>query len=233
MADGQTDFRAGSEEAWEKFRDQRTKPKAAPNEEFQAACSLWQMQFAFHSFLALRAGIDFLLERKVHSDQPEYYPMSVGLICLYARPFTNNHPVGPLAEDIIPPNEVNLHRLIVAMRHQLFAHMDASAMAKADDYPNELIFENNAKGTRFGIAPLLIEPEFFKLMRPLVDQLIEKTGYHKDKLAKKFNRYFSQSKNIGEYRLNVLDPAAPIFSRLTDAEKKTRETTIRPRNPSA
>jgi hypothetical protein len=87
---------------------QNTKAKAAPNEEFQAACSLWRMQFAFHSFLAVRAGIDSLLERKVHSDEPEYYPMSVGLICLYARPFTNNQPVGPPAEDIIPPNEVFL-----------------------------------------------------------------------------------------------------------------------------
>jgi hypothetical protein len=75
------------------------KPKVAPNDEFQAARSLWQMEFAFHTFQAVRAGIEKLLERKLHSDEPEYYPICVGLICLYARPFTNNRPVGPLSED--------------------------------------------------------------------------------------------------------------------------------------
>jgi len=65
-----------------------TKPKAkAPvDQEFETACSLWRMEFAFHTFEAVRAGIERFLERKLHSDEPEYYPMLVGLICLYARP---------------------------------------------------------------------------------------------------------------------------------------------------
>jgi hypothetical protein len=60
------------------------------------------MEFGFHTFQAVRPGIAKLLERQLHSDEPEYYPLSVGIICLYARPFTNNRPVGPLTEDIIP-----------------------------------------------------------------------------------------------------------------------------------
>jgi hypothetical protein len=51
-------------------------------------------------------------------------------------------------------------------------------------------------------------------------------------LGKRFNRYFGPSKNLGEFRLNVLDPAAPIFSKLTEEEKASREAIIRPRNPS-
>ena len=96
-----------------------TKPKAkAPvSEEFQAACSLWQMEFGFNTFQAVRAGIEKLLERKLHSDEPEYYPMLVGLICLYARPFTNNRPVGPLSEDIVPKEYLGLHRDIITMRN--------------------------------------------------------------------------------------------------------------------
>ncbi len=82
----------------------------------------------------------------------------------------------------------------------------------------------------FGIARFLMEPEFFEeLMSPLVELLIEKTQYHRNKLGKKFHQYFGPSKNLGEYRLNALDPAAPIFSKLTKAEKTTREATIRPR----
>jgi hypothetical protein len=205
------------------------KDKEPVSEEFEAACSLWRMEFAFHTFQAVRAGIDNLLERKLHSDEPEYYPMCVGLICLYARPFTNNKPVGPLTDGIIPAKEKELHRSIILIRHQLFAHGDASAMTRPDDYPNELVFENNGRGLSFRMTRFLAEPEFFQLMIPLVERLIQKTRYHADKLGKKFNRYFGPSKNIGEFRLNVLDCSKPVFSKLTGAEKVTREATIRPR----
>lgn len=60
-----------------------------------------------HTFQAVRDGIRRLLERKLHSDEPEYYPFLVGLICLYGRPFTNNRPVGPLTEDIIPQDDAS------------------------------------------------------------------------------------------------------------------------------
>ena len=88
----------------------KPKAKAPANEEFETARSLWRMEFAFHTFQAVQAGIDHFLERKLHSDEPEYYPMLVGLICLYTRPFTNNRPVGPLPEDIVAQEYRELHR---------------------------------------------------------------------------------------------------------------------------
>jgi hypothetical protein len=124
---------------------------------------------------------------------------------------------------------LELHRNIIKMRHQLFAHGDASAMTRPDDYPNELVFVSDSKGTSFHMTHFFAEPEFFELIIPLVEMLIQKTRYHADKLGKKFNRHFGPTKNLGEYRLNVLDPAAPVFSKLTKAEKTTREATIRPR----
>jgi hypothetical protein len=229
VVNGQPDFRAGSEEAWEKFREQRAKAKAPVSEEFEAACSLWRMEFGFHTFQAVRAGIEKLLERKLNSDEPEYYPMCVGIICLYARPFTNNQPVGPLTKGIIPEEYLNLHRDIITLRNQLFAHADASVMTRPDDYPNELVLINDGKTFHFTITPFLAEPPFFKLISPLVDELIKETHYHRDRLVKEFYRDFGLPKDIGEFRLNVVDPAAPIFSKLTEAEKITREATMRPR----
>jgi len=210
-----------------------TKTKAPMSEEFEAARSLWRMEFAFHTFQAVRAGLERFFERKLHSHEPEYYPMTVGLICLYARPFTNNRPVGPLTEDIIPKEHLVLHQDIIRIRHQLFAHGDASAMTRPDDYPNDLVFVNNGKTVRFNMTRFLAEPPFFELMKPLLDALIEKTRYHTKKLTKKFNSYFGPSRNIGEFRLNVLNAQAPIFSKLTEAEKTTRKATIRARNISA
>jgi hypothetical protein len=208
-----------------------TKAKAKPptNEEFETARSLWRMEFGFHTFEAVRVGIDHFLERKLHSDEPEYYPMLVGLICLYARPFTNNRPVGPLPDDIIPEEYLKLHRDIITLRNQLFAHGDASVMTRPDDYQNELVFVNSRQGHCFHMTRLLAEPPFFELMNPLLDALIEKTRYHSNNLAAKLKSHFGPFKNIGEFRLNVLDAEAPIFSKLTEAEKVTREATIRPR----
>ena len=82
----------------------KPKAKASVDQEFETACSLWRMEFAFHTFEAVRAGIERFLERKLHGDEPEYYPMLVGLICLYARPFTNNRPVGPLPDILFRKN---------------------------------------------------------------------------------------------------------------------------------
>jgi hypothetical protein len=186
------------------------------------------MEFAFHTFQAVRTGIEHFFERKLDSQEPEYYPMTVGLICLYARPFTNNRPVGPLSEDLVPQEHLALHRDIIKIRHQLFAHADASAMTRPDDYPNDLVFVNNGKSHRFNMTRFLAEPPFFEWMTPLLDALIEKTRYHSGKFANKLKSHFGPFKNIGEFRLNVLDPAAPIFSKLTEIEKVTREATIRP-----
>jgi hypothetical protein len=204
----------------------KAKAKPPVSEEFETACSLWRMEFGFHTF---QAGIECLLERKLHSDEPEYYPMLVRLVCLYARPFTNNRPVGPLPDYIVPQEHRELHRTIIQMRNQLFAHADASMMARPDDYPNELVFVNNGKILHFNMTRFLAEPQFFELMNPLLSVLIKKTRYHSDKLANKFKGHFGASKNIGEFRLNVLDADAPIFSKLTEAEKITRKATIRPR----
>jgi uncharacterized protein YceH (UPF0502 family) len=67
------------------------------------------MEFANYSFEIARDVIESILEKKPDDRSPEYYAMSVGVICLYARPFTNNKPVGKLADDIVPAKFKSLH----------------------------------------------------------------------------------------------------------------------------
>ena len=43
----------------------KAKAKLPKNEGFETACSLWRMEFGFHTFQAVRAGIGRLLERKL------------------------------------------------------------------------------------------------------------------------------------------------------------------------
>ena len=202
--------------------DMKTKPRKAKSsvtQEFETARLLWRMTFSCETFQAVQAGIDDLLTLKLNGSDPKYYPLVVGLICLYARPFTNNFPVGPLTEEIIPEKFLVLHRLTVQMRHQIFEHADASPFIQ-DSYPNELVFVNNIVGNCRQEFHLQVTPfvkpslDFFQSLSPLLSALIEKTHYHADKLGKKFFRYFGPSKNVGEFRLNVLDSSAPLFSKV-------------------
>jgi hypothetical protein len=207
----------------------KPKPKPRPSEDFQAACSLWQMESGCYSFEAARAGIHTVLELKLTSDSVEYYPLVVGIICLYARPFTNNRPVGPLAEEIVPDEHRDLHDTILGIRHKLFAHSDASVVLKADDYLNDVVIKNDGKTLRAIILRFAIEPGFLEQMIPLIDALIKKTNYHRLRFARKLkNRVLPLG--IGEFRLNVLDPEAPLFSRLTETQKLARGKSLRRRS---
>jgi hypothetical protein len=49
-------------------------------------------------------------------------------------------------------------------------------------------------------------------MLPLVEALIEKTYWHRQRLARKFSKTISRL-GKGEFRLNVLDPDAGLSSR--------------------
>ena len=71
--------------------------------------------------------------------------MTVGLICTYARPFTNNEPVGKLGEDVVPPELKHVHDHLITMRDQLFAHADALLAAAPDEYPNEAVIVNDGQ----------------------------------------------------------------------------------------
>jgi hypothetical protein len=75
----------------------------------------------------------------------------------------------------------------------------------------------------------LAEPPFFELMKPLLDALIEKTRYHSKQACRQIERpLWTIQKSWRVSPQTFLDANAPIFSKLTEAEKVTREATIRP-----
>ena len=147
--------------------------------------------------------------------------MTVGLICIYARPFTNNKPVGKLSEEIVPAEFNRLHRQLLTMRHKLFAHAEASLSAGDDNYPNEAVIVNDGQIISMNVSRSAVVPGVLEEMAKLVESLIEKTNYHRQKHAKKFGREVAKL-GKGEFRLNVLDPTAPLFTKLTESEVQIR-----------
>ena len=128
--------------------------------------------------------------------------MSVGLICTYARPFTNNEPVGKLSEEIVPEEFKHRHTLIMALRHRLFAHADATLAAAPDDYPNEAVIVHDGEQLWMDVSRSAVVPSLLEKMQPMVNGLIDKTNYYRRKYQKKFSKHITRL-GKGEFRLNV------------------------------
>jgi hypothetical protein len=203
----------------------KTKIKPALCQEFQDARQWYKMEVANYSFEAVRDGIHNVLERKIQTTSLEYYLIVVGLICIYARPFTNNWPVGPLTDEIVPPEHKDFHALILDIRNKLFAHADASLAIREDDYPNDVILTNEGKEPFVQVRRFAIKPTILERMRPLVDALIEQTGSRKSQIAERFQEAV-RNLETGKFRLNVTDPSVPVFIKLSEAQKLARQAKI-------
>jgi hypothetical protein len=201
----------------------KTKPAVVANPDFEAIREWYKMEFAHYSFESARDIIKMILDKGLdHRRSPEYYPMSVGLICIYGRPFTNNWPVGKITEEIVPSEFKYRHILIMTLRDKLFAHADAALAAAPDDYPNEAVIMNDGKALSMNVSRSAVTPTVLEKMIPLVDGLIEKTNYHRQKYAKKFSKDVVKL-GKGEFRLNVLDQTAPLFTELSETEMRIRK----------
>lgn len=203
-------------------RAKNTKIKPVPSQEFQDACLWYKMEVANYSFTAVRDGIRRVLEQKIQITSPEYYPIAVGLICIYARPFTNNKPVGPLTDEIVPPDHKNFHALILDIRHKLFAHADANLAIREDDYPNDVILVNEGKKPFVQARRFAIKPTILERMLPVVDALIKETSNRKFQITERLGEAVRNLEK-GQFRLNVIDPSMPTFIKLSEAQKLARQ----------
>jgi hypothetical protein len=203
---------------------QREKAKSKPvsNPDFDAVCLWYQMEFANYSFEIARDVIAGVLGKEVNDRSPEYYAMTAGLICIYARPFTNNRPVGKLSDEIVPPEFKVLHDKIITMRHKLFAHAEASLLVGEEDYPNEAVIENDGKTISMAVSRVAVKPTMLEEMSRLVEALIEKTNYYRSKHTKKFTNTIRKL-GKGDFRLNVVDPSAPLFLKLSEVQRLVRQ----------
>ena len=101
-------------------------PAPMDQKTFEDARSAWRMQFALQTFKSVRAGMQAMLDHGFTVDSPEYYPLIVGLVCLYGRPFKNSKPAGKLDENIVPKEHKKLHDELILIRDKFFAHSDSS-----------------------------------------------------------------------------------------------------------
>jgi hypothetical protein len=195
----------------------RKKAQAAADEDFKAIQHWYQVEFARYCFEVVRDSIPIILERGKGGHSLEYYVMTVGLICTYARPFTNNRPVGKLDDEIVPDEFKNLHYSLIAARDQLFAHGDPSLEVAPGEFPNEAVIIKDGGVPSMHVSRSAMKLEAFDRILRLAEALIEKAEYYINKYQVRFAKQIHKLPQ-GQFRLNVVDSTAPLFMKLSEAE---------------
>jgi hypothetical protein len=138
--------------------------------EFEDAKLLWKMFYAEQCFKHTRAAAEHILKEKLEEKHPLFYPLITALHVSYGKPFRSSRGVGRLEEEIIPPQHLNLHRLLLKHRDQTFAHTDATGFELPDCGQ-----ANQVRFVRFANAIRLCGTEF-QTRYPLMPSVIDLCG---------------------------------------------------------
>ena len=181
--------------------------------EFEDARLLWKMFYAYQCFRRAEAAAQHILDERLEQSSPLFYPLVTSVYVLYGKPFKFARGVGQLGKEMIPSDYLELHRLLLQHRDQLYAHTDANAFPLADyGVVNQVRVIQTATEIRlFAIdfhARFPLMPSVIELCRLLQ----EKTNYHVEKL---FKRYMARvPKAVGEYAINISNQTGDFFTRV-------------------
>ena len=149
--------------------------------EFDDAKLLWKMFYAQQCFKHAQAAAEHILKEKLEKENPLLYPLVTSVYVTYGKPFKRARGVGQLGEEMIPSQHLNLHRMLLEHRDQVYAHTDADAFELADFGE-----ANQVRVLRLPEEMRLVATQFharYPLMPSVIDlcgALQEKTGYHVD-----------------------------------------------------
>jgi hypothetical protein len=184
-------------------------------QEFEIAKELWKAEYAYASFNSVKDGIRSLSDGGFKRTSPEYDLLSVGIICLYSRPFTRGNAVGKISDSVVPKGFIDLHGHVLTLRDKIFAHSDGDALLGPDQYMNAVQLRKRHGKVALYMTKAIAEPEFFERLMPLVDALIKKTNQRRSLLLTQLQPHIPKTRD-GYFRVNILDQAGPVFIKIED-----------------
>jgi hypothetical protein len=188
--------------------------------EFAEAKQFWLMFQANETFKAVQQACLELVHSGISDASLLYYPLIAGIICLYGKPFKRSAGVGKLPIEMVPEEQLDLHKSLLVIRDKLYAHSDAQSVKFGQLHMNELRCYRWPNEGGYFIDRLNIAPSYFNLVAELAAQMTEKTQYHVDKLAKKFT--YRAPRRLGEFLLNIQDQNGPLFTQVEPARPRER-----------
>jgi hypothetical protein len=181
--------------------------------EFEDAKLFWKMFYAEQCFKHAQTAAEYVLQNRVAEDNSVFYPLITAVYVLYGRPFKNSYGVGSLGEELIPLEHLELHRLLLNHRDQIYAHADATTFELPDvGQANQVgvavsLTEKRLFGTQFYASPPLL-PDIINLCQSLQ----KKAEYQ---VCKLFERYRKQVPDkVGKYVINISDQSSSFFTEL-------------------
>jgi hypothetical protein len=184
---------------------------------YQLGKELWRITYALAGFIEICDCIRNLGKINFSKDSPHYYPLLVGLICLYAHPFTDNNIVGCIPLRLVPEDDRPLHHMLMGLRNEVYGHNDPATLIQPGDYAHEIVFRR--QGTTVKIIPqrFHITLEFLpdQLLR-LADIMMSKTKEERTRIQELLKPFMPEGP--GDYRLNIVDLTQDLFLPIPSTE---------------
>ncbi|ACB77050.1 hypothetical protein [Opitutus terrae] len=171
-------------------------------EELEDAQLLWKASYASEVFRKVQATCQHVVDSKMETSNPLYYPLIVSIYVLYGRPFKKSRDVGRIPENVVPADLMELHRSLLRHRDTVFAHTDADA--------DQIDGLGELNQVRFWVTPerVHIFSTEFRARPPLLPDIIrlakileDKMEYHTSRLMRK--HIDSVPNRLGQFRINV------------------------------
>jgi hypothetical protein len=136
---------------------------------------LIKLALAFQDITAALQACDLMLERKPGLGTPLYDALNSAIVISYARPFTDNKPLGPLSNRwsrFENSRHRELHDDLLRTRKRLVAHSDASErVVRVVPRGAEFMPGERSEGGGFVVSSSPLAPEVFEEVREVFNDL--------------------------------------------------------------
>ena len=138
----------------------------------------WRMSYAKAAFSHCQTICRFIIDENIGEESAIYYPLICALHVCYSKPFKLSRGIGKLTEEIIPPDYLYIHQMLIHMRDKIFAHTDSDAVDYEDsEVANEVRFVFDGKYLNTKITVRITLPVACEQILELCDVLIAKGNY--------------------------------------------------------
>jgi len=168
------------------------------------------MFYAKECFRHARAAAEHIRDNALEFEHPLFYSLITAVYVLYAKPFKRARGgIGMLGNEIVPRDQLHLHKSLLRHRDQLYAHRDPQSFHLPDGGPVSQIrfLVTSTRMRLFGTDFHAAHPEMPRII-DLCVVLENKADYHVSRLCKRHQREVPRL--VGEYLLNAYDPEQPF-----------------------
>src|SRR5689334_10487014 len=114
---------------------------------FEIRKSIWAWEYARLSFVHCKAACDYVIGHRLSEDDPLYYPLLIGAIVAYGRPFKHSKGIEKVSDAIIPASYRPVHERVLRMRDTCYAHVDVGQIpVPGSELSSDLVFRRELDG---------------------------------------------------------------------------------------